>query len=211
MKILIADDRPVIHHGIRRMLEDKFPGSTFGDASHCQQALDLVGQGGWDLVILNTLLPGRGGLEVLKQIRIEHPNLPVIMYSAHSEEQYALRAFKAGASGYVPKESTPQQLAEAIRKVMGGGKYVSPGLAEHLATALDRDLPRAPHEILSDREYEVLCMIAAGKTTTAIADQLSLSVKTVSTYRTRILEKLQLKTAPELVRYAVDNNLDLCQ
>ena len=211
MRILVADGHPVIHYGLRGMLEKEFPGSTFGDAGHYQQAVDLMGQKGWDLVILNMLLPGRGGLEVLKQIRIGHPNLPVIMYSAHSENQYAMRAFKAGASGYVPKESTPEQLAEAIRKVIGGGKYVSPGLAEYLATTLDQDLPGAPHEILSDREYEVLYMIAAGKTTTAIADQLSLSVKTVSTYRTRILQKLQLKTAPELVRYAVDNNLDLYQ
>ena len=209
MRILIVDNRPVIQYGFRRMLEDKFLGSTFGDASHSQQALDLVGQGAWDLVLINMLLPGRGGLEVLKQIRIEHPKLPVIVYSAHSEKQYAVRAFKTGASGSVPMESTPEQLAEAIRKVIGGGKYVSPGLAEHLATALDQDLRQAPHDLLSDREYQVLCMIAAGKATTAIADQLSLSVKTVSTYRTRILEKLQLKTVSELVRYAVDNNLDL--
>jgi len=211
MKILIVDAHPVIHHGLRTILEEKFPGSTFGGACHGQEAVDLMNQGGWDLAILDAVLPGRGGLDLLKQIRTYHPNLPVIMFSVRLEEEYALRAFKAGASGYVTKESTPQQLAEAIRKVIGGGKYVSPKLAEHLVTALDRDLREMPHKILSDREFEVLCMIAAGKTTTAIADLLSLSVKTVSTYRTRILEKLGLKTAPELVRYAIDNNLDLQQ
>jgi DNA-binding NarL/FixJ family response regulator len=208
MKILIVDDHAVIHQGLRRILEDEFPGSTFGDARNSQQALDLMRGECWNVVILDIGLPGRVGLEVLKDIHAEHPNLPVIVFSMYSEEQYAVRAFKAGASGYLAKESAPDQLIAAIRKVIGGGKYVSPKLAEYLATALDPDQFRAPHEILSDREYEVLCLIAAGKTTTAIAGQLSLSVKTVSTYRTRILEKLQLKSNAELIRYAIDFGLD---
>lgn len=209
MKILIVDEHPVIHYGLRTILEEKFPGSTFGGAYHGHQAADFVNQGGWSLIILDVMLPGRSGLEVLKEIRSNHPKLPVIMFSIRSEEQYALRAFRAGASGYIAKSSTPQQLAEAIGTVIGGGKYVSPKMTDHLVTVLDREMPYSPHDILSDREFEVLCMIAAGKTTTAIADLLSLSVKTVSTYRTRILEKLKLKTGSELVRYAIDNNLDL--
>jgi DNA-binding NarL/FixJ family response regulator len=159
-------------------------------------------------MILDIGLPGRGGLEVLKQVRAEHPKLPVIIFSMYPEEQFAVRAFKAGASGYLEKESAPAQLIEAIRKVIGGGRYVSQDLAEKLAAGLGTDLSRAPHEILSDREFEVLRMIAAGKTTTAIAEQLSLSAKTVSTYRTRILEKLRLKASSELIRYAVDHQLD---
>ena len=142
-------------------------------------------------------------------VRIDRlSGLPIIIFSMHTEEQYAIRAFKAGASGYLAKESAPEQLVEAIHRVIGGGKYVSSELAQHLASSLDQDLSRAPHEILSDREYEVLCRISAGKTTTAIAEQMRLSVKTVSTYRTRILEKLQLKTSAELIRYGIDHRLD---
>jgi len=151
MKVLIVDDHAVIHQGLRRILEDEFPGSTFGDARNSQQALDLMRGGCWNVVILDIGLPGRVGLEVLKDIHAEHPNLPVIVFSMYSEEQYAVRAFKAGASGYLAKESAPDQLIAAIRKVIGGGKYVSPKLAEYLATALDPDQSRAPHEILSDR------------------------------------------------------------
>jgi DNA-binding NarL/FixJ family response regulator len=208
MKILIVDDHAVIHQGLQRMLEDEFKGAQFGDARHSQQALDLAFGEPWDVVILDIELPGRGGLDVLKQIHAERPKLPVIIFSMHSEEQFAVRAFKSGALGYLEKESAPAQLVEAIRKVISGGRYVSPKLAEQLAAGLGADLSREPHEILSDREFEVLRMIAGGKTTTAIANQLSLSVKTVSTYRTRILEKLQLTGSPELIRYAIDHGLD---
>jgi DNA-binding NarL/FixJ family response regulator len=208
LKILIVDDHAVIHQGLKRILEDEFHGAEFGEARHAQQALDLAGRERWDVMILDIELPGRGGLEVLKQIHAEHPKLPVIIFSMHSEEHFAVRAFKAGASGYLEKESAPAQLIEAIRKVIGGGRYVSRNLAETLAAGLGTDSSRAPHEILSDREFEVLRMIAAGKTTTAIAEQLSLSAKTVSTYRTRILEKLHLKASSELIRYAVDHQLD---
>ena len=208
MKILIIDDHAVIHQGLRRMLEDEFKDAIFGDARDSQQAIDLVRGEAWDVVILDIILPGRGGLDALKEIQAERPKLPVIIFSMHSEEQFAVRAFKAGASGYLEKESAPGQLVEAIRKVVSGGRYVSPKLAEQLAAGLRSDLSRAPHELLSDREFEVLRLIAAGKTTTAIAEQLSLSVKTVSTYRTRILEKLQLTASSELIRYAFDHGLD---
>jgi two-component system invasion response regulator UvrY len=208
MKIIIVDDHAVIHHGLKRILDDEFQGATFGEARHSQEALDLVGRERWDLVILDVDLPGRGGLDVLKQVRAEHPKLPILMFSMHSEEQFAVRALKAGASGYVAKDSASERLVEAIRKVIRGGRYVSAALAEKLAADLGRDVSPVPHEILSDREFEVMRMIAEGKTTTAIADLLSLSVKTVSTYRVRILEKLQLETTSELIRYAIDHGLD---
>jgi two-component system invasion response regulator UvrY len=208
MKILIVDDHAVIHQGLKRILDDEFQGATFGEARHSQEALDLVNRERWDLVILDVDLPGRGGLDVLKQIRSEHPKLPVLMFSMHSEEQFAVRALKAGASGYVAKDSASERLVEAIHKAIRGGRYVSAALAEKLAADLSRDVSPVSHEILSDREFEVMRMIAEGKTTTAIADLLSLSVKTVSTYRTRILEKLQLETTSELIRYAIDHGLD---
>jgi DNA-binding NarL/FixJ family response regulator len=208
MKILIVDDHAVIHQGLKRILDDEFEGATFGEARHSQEALDLVSRERWDLVILDVDLPGRGGLDVLKQVRAEHPKLPVLMFSMHSEEQFAVRALKAGASGYVAKDSASERLVEAIRKAIRGGRYVSAALAEKLAADLSRDVSPVSHEILSDREFEVMRMIAQGKTTTAIADLLSLSVKTVSTYRVRILEKLQLETTSELIRYAIDHGLD---
>jgi len=227
MKILIVDDHAVIYQGLKRILDDEFEGATFGEARHSQEALDLVSRERWDLVILDVDLPGRGGLDVLKQMRAEHPKLPVLMFSMHSEEQFAVRALKAGASGYVAKDSASERLVEAIRKVIRGGRYVSAALAERLAADLSRNVSPVSHEILSDREFEVMRMIAEGKTTTAIADLLSLSVKTVSrktttaiadllslsvktvsTYRARILEKLQLETTSELIRYAIDHGLD---
>lgn len=208
MKILIVDDHAVIHYGLRRILADEFEGATFGEARHSQEALDLVCREHWDVVILDMGLPGRGGLDVLKEIRTERPKLPVIIFSMHPEEQFAIRALRAGASGYLVKESAPDQMMIAIRKVLSGGRYISQSLAEKLAADLTCDPSQNPAELLSDREFEILRMIAGGKTTTAIADQLSLSVKTVSTYRTRILEKLHLKTASELIRYAVDHGLD---
>ncbi len=208
MKILIVDDHAVIHHGLRRILADEFEEATFGEARHSQEALDLVCRETWDVVVLDMGLPGRGGLDVLKQIRAEHPKLPVIIFSMHPEEQFAIRALKAGASGYLVKESAPDQMVLAIRKVLSGGRYISVALGEKLAAEVAGDTSLEPCEILSDREFEILRMIASGKSTTAIADQLSLSVKTVSTYRTRILEKLQLKTGSELIRYAVDHGLD---
>lgn len=208
MKILIVDDHAVIHQGLRRILEDEFKGSVFGDARNSQQGVDMVHGEAWDVVVLDIEMPGRGGLDTLKQIHAERPNLPVIIFSMHLEEQFAVRAFKAGASGYLEKECSPDQLLDAIRKVLRGHKYVSAKLAEVLAAGLTSDLSRPPHEILSDREFEVLRLIASGRTTTAMADQLLLSVKTISTYKTRILEKLHLTASSELIRYALDHGLD---
>ena len=208
MKILIVDDHAVMLQGLKRILGEEFQGVTFGEAHQYQQALDLLRQERWNVVILDIDLPGRSGLDVLKQIRAEHLSSPIIVFSMYPEEQFAIRTLKAGASGYVAKDSASEQLVEAIHKVIGGGKYVSATLAERLADDLGRERLRVPHEILSDREFEVMRMMAAGKGTSAIAELLCLSVKTVSTYRTRILEKLQFETTSQLIRYAIEHGLD---
>jgi two-component system invasion response regulator UvrY len=208
MKILLVDDHAVIHFGLERVLCDEFAGAICGKALHAQEALDLVLREHWDVVVLDVDLPGRGGLDVLKLMRAAQPRLPVIMFSMHSEDQFAIRSLKAGASAYLAKDSPSAHLVAAIRKVIRGGRYVSPELAEKLATDLSRDQTQEPHEILSNREFEVMRLIAGGKTPTAMADAMSLSVKTVSTYRSRILDKLQLETTSQLIRYAIEHGLD---
>ena len=207
MKILITDDHAVVRHGLKRILGEEFKDTTFGEACNAQEALELAGRQKWDVAILDLGLPGRGGLEALREIRTQHPNLPVIIFSMYPEEQFATRALKAGASGYLTKESAPEQMAAAVLKVLSGGRYVSPALAEKLAADLGRGWVHDPHEILSNREFEILQMIGQGKTVSGIAQELSLSIKTVSTHRTRILEKMQLKTTADLIRYAVEHGI----
>jgi len=207
LRILITDDHAVVRQGLKRILGDEFKGATFGEAANCQEALDLVQRQKWDVIILDLGLPGRNGLELLKEIRAEQREVPVIVFSMYPEEQFAVRALRAGASGYLTKESAPEQMAAGVRKVLSGGRYVSPVLAEKLAAELGRDWSREPHEMLSDREFEILRMIAAGKTVSTIAQELSLSIKTVSTYRARTLEKMQLKTTADLIRYVVERGL----
>ena len=175
MKILITDDHAVVRQGLTRMLGDEFKDATFGEASSSQEAFEMVRRENWDVVILDLGLPGRGGLEVLKDIHAERPRLPVIIFSMYPEEMFAVRVLQAGASGYLTKESAPELMATAVRKVLTGGKYVSPSLAERLANQL-ADMSRQPHELLSDREFEVLRLIGTGKTVSTIADELSLSV-----------------------------------
>ncbi len=211
MKILIVDDHAVIYLGLTRIFHDEFERPTVLPARNSQEALTALNFGRWDLMILDIDLPGRGGLDLLRQVKVEHPQMPVIIFSMHPEEQFAIRALKGGASGYVAKDSDSAQLVAAVHKVLHGGKYVSPALAERLADDLGRQHlgSAASHELLSDREFQVMRLIAAGKSTTLIADLLSLSVKTVSTYRSRILEKLGLKTSLELIRYTVDHHLEL--
>jgi DNA-binding NarL/FixJ family response regulator len=208
MRILIIDDHAAIHHGLRRILDNDLEAATFGSALNAQEALELLSHQSWDVVILDISLPGRSGLDLLKQVRADRPRLPILIFSMYPEEQYAVRALKAGASGYLAKGSPPEQLVVAIQKVQSGGRYVSPALAEKLAANVGGAQSPEPHEILTDREFEVLHMMASGKTQSAIASELSLSVKTVSTYRTRILEKLGLNATSELIRYAVDHGLD---
>ena len=207
MKILIVDRHEVIHYGLKRMLQSEFPESEFGEAFHYQQCLDLVRRKSWNVVILGIWLPGHGGIELMKEIRAEYPNLPVIVLSICQAQQYAVRAFKAGASGYLSMECPSDQLVSAIEEVLRGGKYANLKTTEYLIDAVAQGSQRAPHEILSDREYEVMRLIITGKNTSAIARQLSLSIKTVSTYRARILGKLQLESFFELILYAIDHGL----
>jgi two-component system invasion response regulator UvrY len=197
----------VVRDGVKSILGEQVRPITFGEARTAPEALRLVNEQTWDLVILDLSLAGRNGLELLKQLKQIHPELPVLILSMHSEEQYARRAFKAGAAGYVTKESSRTEIAEAVNKVMEGGRYVSPALAERLIVDMGRDASRPLHEGLSDREFEVMRLIASGKTVGQIAEFLSLSDKTISTYRARILEKMGMKTNAELMYYAIQNKL----
>jgi len=206
-RILIVDDHEVLRDGVKRVFE-KQPGSvTFGEASTVQEALKLVRDQDWDIAVLDISLGDRSGLEVLKELKQIRPRLPVLILSMHSEEQFARRAFKAGAAGYITKDSPRAELVKAINKVAEGGKYVSHALAEELVIDLERGSDRPPHETLSDREFEVMRLIASGKTVGEIASLLSLSDKTVSTYRARILEKMSMKTNAELTHYAIKSGL----
>jgi two-component system invasion response regulator UvrY len=207
MRVLIVDDHAIVRRGLRELLSDEFHGAAFGEASDARQALEQLRKKQWDVALLDINLPGKSGLDLLKELKAEWPKLPVLVLSAHPEDQFAVRALKAGAGGYMTKESAPEELAKAIRKVLAGGRYVSSALAEKLALGVKKDPTRTPHETLSDREYEVMSRIASGKTVTEIAEELSLSGKTISTYRTRILEKLSVKNSAEIVLYAVRNGL----
>ena len=206
-RILIVDDHPIVRQGLKQTLADAAEIGEIVEAATPQEALDLVRGCEWDAVILDIGLPGRGGLEVLKDIKREAPKLPVLILSMHSEDQYAVRAVRAGAAGYLTKGAAPESLIDAVRKVASGGRYISAELAERLATELTVGAERPLHASLSDREFEVLRSIAAGQTVGDIAGRLSLSVKTVSTYRARILEKMHLKNNAELMHYVLTNHL----
>ena len=207
IRVLIVDDHPVVRRGLRALLSDEFHGAAFGEASNARQALEQLRKGKWDIALLDITMPGKSGLDLLKEFKAARPKLPVLILSAHAEDQFAVRALKAGAGGYMTKESAPEELAKAIRKVLAGGQYVSPALAEKLALRVRKDIKLTPHETLSDREYEVMSHIASGKTVTEIAGELSLSPKTISTYRARVLEKLGVKNNAEITRYAIRNGL----
>jgi two-component system invasion response regulator UvrY len=206
-KILIIDDHEIVRHGLKKILNEQPDDSTFGEASTASEALRLIAEQNWDLVVLDLTLGGRSGLEVLKELKELRPRLPVLILTMHSEEQYARRAFKAGAAGYITKDSPRAELVKAINKVAEGGRYVSHTLAEELVIDLERGSDGPPHQILSDREFEVMCLIASGKTVGEIAVLLSLSDKTISTYRARLLEKMGMKTNAELTHYAIQNSL----
>jgi len=207
INILIADDHPIVREGFKQVLSETTDMVVAGEASNGQEVLNLVRKNKYNVILLDISMPGRSGLEILKELRSEHPKLPILIVSIYPEEQYAVRAFRAGASGYLTKASAPHELIEAIRKVSKGGRYVSSSLAEELTYYLDVDATRAPHEILSDREYQVMLLIASGKTVSGIAEDLCLSVKTISTYRTHILKKMNLKNNAEITLYAVQNKL----
>ena len=206
MRILIVDDHAMVREGLKRILLDEFKDAAFGEASNATEALAQVWKKNWELVLLDVAMHGRSGLDVLKEIRASASKAPVLVLSGHPEEQYALRVLKAGAAGYLVKESAPQELCRAVRKVLSGGKYITPTLAEQLAAEVQSS-GRPAHEALSNREYQVMLLIAAGKAPKEIGDELSLSVKTVGTYRARILEKLALKNNAELMRYVLERGL----
>lgn len=207
IKILVADDHAIVREGLKQIVADTSDMVVAGEAVDGPEVLALVRKEAWDLILLDISMPGRGGIDILKDLKIEKPKLPVLVLSMYPEEQYAIRALKAGASGYLTKESAPEELIEAIRKVSRGGKYLSATLAESLASQLGTNSEKPLHETLSDREYQVMLMIASGKTVTEIATELSLSVKTISTNRVRILRKMGMKNSAELTYYAIKYGL----
>ncbi|HEX2648653.1 MAG TPA: response regulator transcription factor [Burkholderiales bacterium] len=207
MKILIADDHPIVRHGLKQYLASDPELNVIGEATNGSDFLELARKTQWDVALMDFTMPGRSGLDLLSDLKREFPERPVLVLSIHSEQLHATSALKAGAAGYITKESAPQELAEAIRKVSQGGRYVSPQLGELLATEIASGTQRSPHETLSDREYRVMWMLASGKQINAIAREMTLSPSTVSTYRTRILKKLRVKNNAELVHYAVRHQL----
>jgi two-component system invasion response regulator UvrY len=207
LRVLIADDHAITREGLKRILTDYPEPVNVGNAADAAQTLSMVRRNEWDLVLLDISLPDRSGLDVLKSIKKERPALPVLVLSMYPVDQYALRVLKAGGAGYLTKESAPEQLLAAVGKVSEGGRFITPELAEHMAKGLAGGSPTLPHEDLSDREFEVLRLIASGRTPTEIAGHLSLSVKTISTYRTRLLHKMGMRHNAELTHYAISNHL----
>jgi two-component system invasion response regulator UvrY len=207
MKILLADDHTVVRRGLKQILAEVFKTAAFGETRNAQETLDLVGKDNWDIAILDITMPGRSGLDVMREIKKRRPALPVLVLSVHPENQFAMRVLKLGAAGYMTKESAAEELVAAVKKVLAGGRYVSKALAEILATSLASDSLKTPQELLSGREFQVWRLIAAGKRVGEIALELCLSVKTISTYRGRILEKMGLRNNAELMHYAMQHPL----
>ena len=207
IKIFVADDHAIVRRGLKQIISETHDMLVAAEAERGDDLLSQVFQEHFDLVLLDISMPGTSGLEVLKQLKRKRPRLPVLMLSIYPEEQYAMRALKAGASGYLTKESAPEELIAAIRKISKGGKYVSPSLAEKIISQLDTNEGKPLHAMLSNREYQVMCMFASGKKVKDIADVLALSIQTISTYRTRILDKMKLNGIGDLIRYAVKHRL----
>jgi DNA-binding NarL/FixJ family response regulator len=207
MRILIVDDHALIRRGLKQVLQDGLGAVAVGEAENAGQALEEVIKRTWDIVVMDITLPGRSGLDVLQEIKVACPNLPVLILSMHSEDQFGVRVLRAGAAGFIPKEAAPEDLVKAIRKVVAGGRYVTNTLAEKLAADVAQPADQLPHEHLSDREFQVLRLIASGKAVGQIATELSLSVKTISTYRARVLEKMRLQNNAQLTHYAISRQL----
>src|SRR5450759_1817938 len=202
LRILLADDHAVVRQGVKQILADAFAQATFGEAQNAHELLELVAKERWDIVVLDLTMPGGSGLEALKQIKHDHPQLPVLILSMYPEDQYAVRTIRAGAAGYLNKESAPEELVQAIRKVLHGGEYISASVADELVLFARNDDDQPIHKRLSDREYQVLCLLAAGRKVKDISTELALSAKTISTYRARLMEKMNMDTNAELTYYA---------
>jgi len=207
IKILIADDHALIRKGLKQILDDSPDMRVTGEAENGMQAIQMSLENQYDMILLDISLPDKNGIDVLKQIKANTPNTPVLMLSMHAEDQYAVRSMKAGAAGYLNKQSAPAQLLTAIRNVATGKKYISTELAEQLANGLSQGYQELIHQTLSDREYQTLCLMASGKKLSEMAKIMSLSPKTVSVYRSRLLEKMKLKTNAEAIHYAISNHL----
>lgn len=207
LRILIADDHHVVRKGLRQILLDEFPTSVIEDVADAEELIKKVMHAQWDVVISDLSMPGRSGLDALQQIKLSYPDLPVLILSIHPEEQYALRALKSGASGYLSKDAAPDELVKAVKKVMLGKKYISQAIAEKLANSFSSESLLNPHENLSDREFDVMKLLANGQSVSEIAERLSLSVTTVSTYRARVMVKMHLKSNSDLTRYAIEYKL----
>jgi two-component system, NarL family, invasion response regulator UvrY len=207
IRILVADDHIVVRRGLRMILLDGFPGAHIEEVGDAEDLVKQVIKADWDVVISDLSMPGRSGLDALQQIKQIKPNLPFLILSIHPEEQYALRVLKAGASGYLSKDMAPDELVNAVQKVLLGKKYITASIAEKLTSVFNQDSGKLPHESLSDREFDVLKLLAAGKSVSEIAESLFLSATTVSTYRARIITKMGLKNNAELTLYAIENKL----
>jgi DNA-binding NarL/FixJ family response regulator len=207
MRFLITDDHPIVRQGLKQLLKETFESIVVDEAANGSEAIDKIKNEKYEIVLLDIAMPGMNGLEVLKEIQKFNKTLPVLIISIYPEDQYALRCLKAGASGYLTKDTASDELTLAVERILSGKKYVSPTLADKLARHLNEGTPKLPHELLSDREDQVMRYIASGKTAAEIAAELNLSVKTINTYRNRILKKMQIKNSAELIRYAVQNQL----
>jgi two-component system invasion response regulator UvrY len=207
LRILIADDHAIIRRGLKQILLEEYPSAIVEEVNDAEGVIKKTGSDEWDIIISDLSMPGRSGLDVVQHVKQNFPKLPVLILSIHPEEQYAIRALKAGAAGYLSKDAATEELVKAVQRVLQGRKYISPAIAEKMADELDLDASKPPHEVLSDREFDVFKMIAAGKTVSEIAEQLSLSITTVSTYRARIMVKMDMKNNAELTRYGLENKL----
>lgn len=207
LRILIADDHTVVRKGLRQILLDEFPNAFIEEVADAQEMIKEIMNAKWDVVVSDLSMPGRSGLDALQQIKISHPDLPVLILSIHPEEQYALRALKSGAAGYLSKDTAPDELVKAVQKVLLGKKYISQSIAEKLASTFSSDSSLTAHETLSDREFDVMKQLANGKSVSEIAEILSLSVTTVSTYRARVMVKMNMKSNSDLTKYAIEYKL----
>ena len=207
IKIVIADDHEIVRAGLKQIIADEEDMEVAGESNSGEKLIELIKKNEYDVVLLDLKMSGMNGIEVMKHIKTIKPSIPVIVLSMHAEDQYAVRTIKAGASGYITKETAGDNLIAAVKKVVAGGKYISPTLAETLADSIAGGGSELPHEQLTDREFQVLCMIASGKTVSEIGAELFLSVKTISTYRQRILEKMSMKNNSELTHYVIKNNI----